>query len=82
MTGGGAGYAGGGWYGFTAVHLTDDGGFTTHIDNNDLAGAPPVRFPQNQCSTQSFANVPNSNFLSRSVFGGVVTRNATKPYHA
>jgi len=43
LTGGGAGWQGGGWFGFTAVHLTDDGSFETVLETSE------VRFPQNSC---------------------------------
>lgn len=37
LTGGGGGW-GGPSYGFTAVHLTDDGGYTTKINSNRVSG--------------------------------------------
>jgi hypothetical protein len=43
LSGGGGGYQGGAYYGFVAVHLTDDGGFTTLIDSSE------VRFSQHSC---------------------------------
>jgi len=44
LTGGGGGWQGGGYFGFTAVHLTDDGNFNTVLETTE------VRFPQSQCS--------------------------------
>jgi hypothetical protein len=44
LTGGGGGWPGGGYFGFTAVHLTDDGGFLTKLET------PEVRFTQNSCA--------------------------------
>lgn len=44
LTGGGGGWQGGGYFGFTAVHLTDDGGFQTVLETSE------VRFPQGQCT--------------------------------
>lgn len=44
LTGGGAGWQGGAYFGFVAVHLTDDGGYQTVMESSD------VRFPQSWCS--------------------------------
>lgn len=44
LTGGGGGWRGGGYFGFTAVHLTDDGGFETVLETNE------VRISQKSCS--------------------------------
>jgi len=44
LTGGGGGWQGGGYFGFTAVHLTDDGGFQTVLETSE------VRFSQNSCN--------------------------------
>jgi hypothetical protein len=44
LTGGGGGWKGGGYFGFTAVHLTDDGGFQTTLETDE------VRIPQNSCN--------------------------------
>lgn len=43
LTGGGGGWQGGTWFGFTAVHLTDDGGFQTILETDE------VRIRQNSC---------------------------------
>merc|ERR1712050_89722 len=40
LSGGGGGWRGGRYFGFTAVHLTDDGGFQTVLETNE------VRIPQ------------------------------------
>jgi len=44
LTGGGGGWRGGSFFGFTAVHLKDDGGFQTVLETSE------VRFPQSACS--------------------------------
>lgn len=44
LSGGGGGWGGGRYFGFTAIHLTDDGGFETVLET------PEVRFPQHSCS--------------------------------
>lgn len=44
LSGGGAGWRGKGYFGFTAVHLLDDGGFKTVLETSE------VRFPQNSCA--------------------------------
>merc|ERR1712072_1181251 len=44
LTGGGGGWRGGRYFGFTAVHLTDDGGFQTVLETNE------VRIPQGSCN--------------------------------
>jgi hypothetical protein len=47
LTGGGGGWRGGSgdqYFGFTAVHLTDDGGYETVLETSD------VRFSQHSCS--------------------------------
>jgi len=44
LSGGGGGWRGGGYFGFTAVHLTDDGGYNTVLETDE------VRFPQKSCS--------------------------------
>lgn len=44
LTGGGGGWQGGGYFGFTAVHLNDDGSYQTVLESSD------VRFPQNTCN--------------------------------
>lgn len=44
LTGGGGGWKGGGFFGFTAVHLTDDGGYQTTLETSE------VRIPQKSCS--------------------------------
>merc|ERR1712039_78499 len=44
LTGGGGGWKGGGYFGFTAVHLTDDGGFQTKLETSE------VRISQHSCS--------------------------------
>jgi len=44
LTGGGGGWRGGDYFGFTAVHLKDDGGFETVLETSE------VRFPQGACS--------------------------------
>lgn len=43
LTGGGGGWKGGGYFGFTAVHLTDDGGYQTVLETSE------VRFRQSAC---------------------------------
>merc|ERR1712048_391370 len=44
LTGGGGGWKGGGYFGFTAVHLTDDGGYQTTLETSE------VRISQRSCS--------------------------------
>lgn len=44
LTGGGAGWQGGQYFGFVAVHLMDDGSYQTVMETSD------VRFPQSWCS--------------------------------
>jgi len=53
LTGGGGGWRGGGYFGFTAVHLTDDGGFETILETNE------VRIPQRSCSYFTEDDVQN-----------------------
>lgn len=55
MTGGGAGWAGGGYFGFTAVHLTDDGGFQTTLETDE------VRIRQHSC--KYFNNLSNTEYI-------------------
>lgn len=44
LTGGGGGWRGGAYFGFTAVHLTDDGGYETTLESNE------VRISQGSCN--------------------------------
>lgn len=44
LTGGGGGWKGGAYFGFTAVHLTDDGGYMTTLETSE------VRISQHSCS--------------------------------
>merc|ERR1712217_140981 len=50
MTGGGGGWKGGGYFGFTAVHLTDDGGYQTVLETSE------VRISQRSCRYLTHAN--------------------------
>merc|ERR1711979_114683 len=44
LSGGGGGWKGGAYFGFTAVHLTDDGAYETKLETSE------VRIPQNSCA--------------------------------
>jgi len=49
LTGGGGGYIDKGSYlGFTAVHLTDDGGYQVVLETNE------VRFPRTSCAWEEY----------------------------
>lgn len=43
LSGGGGGWRGGSYFGFTAVHLTADGGYMTILESDE------VRFSQHSC---------------------------------
>lgn len=47
LTGGGGGWSGGQYFGFTAVHLTDDGAYRTVLETDE------VRFKQTECESLS-----------------------------
>jgi len=51
LTGGGGGWQGGAYFGFTAVHLTEGGWFMTTLETDE------VRIPQNSCAYMGV--VPN-----------------------
>jgi hypothetical protein len=54
LTGGGGGWRGGTYFGFTAVHLKDDGGFETVLETSE------VRFTQGSCSYLTHEHESNS----------------------
>lgn len=61
MTGGGGGWKGGGYFGFTAVHLTDDGGYQTTLETSE------VRISQKSCSYLSHLSETNSTYFDAEV---------------